>query len=59
MRWEVVLPAYFACLSATAKPGEYAKMVTRLVDDFVHYDRDKYLRKARGAGTTAQKKLLR
>ena len=57
--WEAVLPAYFACLSATAEPDEYAQTVTKVVDDFVRYDRDKYLRKARGIGTKAQKNLLR
>lgn len=59
VRWENVLPAYFACLSATTEPDGYAQTVKAVIDDFVHYDRDKYLRKARGAGTSAQKKLLR
>jgi len=57
--WEAVLPAYVACLSVTAEPDEYAQTVTKVVDDFVRYDRDKYLRKARGIGSKAQKKLLR
>jgi len=57
--WENVLPVYFTCLSATAEPEEYAHTVKTVIDDFVHYDRDKYMRKARSAGTAAQRKLLR
>ena len=41
------------------KPDEYARAANGIVDDFMHYDRDRYLRKARSAGDAAQKRALR
>ena len=55
---DTVLPAYFSCLSATSEPDEYARVATALVEDFVRYDRDKYLREARTLGTPAQQRML-
>ncbi len=57
--WEEVLPAYFASLAATAEPDDYAEAVTGMVNDFVRHDRDKYLRKARGIASAAQRRALR
>lgn len=58
VRWETVLPAYFSALSATAEPKEYALAVVGVVDDFVRYDRDRYLNEARTLGTEAQREEL-
>lgn len=37
------------------KPDEHARAANGIVDDFMHCDCDKYLRKARSAGDAAQK----
>jgi hypothetical protein len=57
--WKKVLPAYFAALASTATPEEYASSVRSVLKDFVHHDRDRYLKAARSAATAAQKKALR
>lgn len=57
--WKEVLPAYFAALAGTATPGEYAGAVQGVIKEFVHYDRDRYLKSARAAASRAQKKVLR
>ena len=57
--WEKVLPTYFAALSGTATPEEYAGVVSGLIRDFVHDDRDRCLRAARAAGTPGQRAVLR
>ena len=49
MNWEKVLPAYFACLAATAEPDEYARRVVETIEEHGSYRRDKYLARARGA----------
>lgn len=56
--WEEVLPLWFRSLAATADPAEYAREAVRAIDDFVHYDRVAYLRKARSAASAAQRKAL-
>jgi hypothetical protein len=57
--WDSVLPAWFRCLAATAGPEEYARETLAAIKDFVSYDRDRYLKKARAAATPAQKKALK
>ncbi len=56
--WDVVLPAYYGCLSQTATPHEYAKVVTELVADFAGDDKTSYLRPARKAATPEQGRAL-
>jgi hypothetical protein len=56
--WKKVLPVWFACLAATAQPDEYAKAAVGVVDDFVHFDREQYLKMARVRATPAQRKAL-
>lgn len=56
--WKNVLPAYFAALARAATPEEYASRVTRVIKDFVPYDRDRYVKAARSAASPAQKKAL-
>ena len=56
--WKKVLPVYFAALARTATPEEYASGVTRVIKDFVHYDRDRFLKAARSAASPAQKKAV-
>lgn len=57
--WDEIMPAYFKCLAATSEPGDYAGAVTAIIDYFVRYDRDKYLRKARSVANPAQRNALR
>lgn len=57
--WRDVLPRYFDCLAATAQPDEYARAATSVIEAFVAYDRDRYLRAARSCANPAQKKALR
>ncbi len=59
VNWDEVLSAYFCCLATTTEPDEYARVANEVVDVLVHYDRDKYLRKAHAAGDAAQKRALR
>jgi hypothetical protein len=56
--WDDVLPAYYGCLSQTATPHEYAKVVTGLVADFAGSDRASYIRPARKAATPEQGRAL-
>jgi hypothetical protein len=56
--WQKVLPAWFACLSATVEPEEYAHRVVDVVDRFVKYDRDKHLTTAARKASAAQRKAL-
>ncbi len=58
MDWDAVLPAYYACLSATATPAEYAKAVHGMVADFAGDDKARYLRPARKAATPEQGRAL-
>jgi hypothetical protein len=57
--WAKVLPAWFACLSRTAEPDEYARRVVEVVDEFDEHDRGKQLSMARRIGTPSQRKALK
>ena len=57
--WPAVLPAWFACLAATADPDEYAMAVVRVVDEFERHAREKHLKKARALASPAQRRALR
>ncbi len=54
----VVLPAYFNCLAATAKPQEYAKAVEAAADALIRHDNDAAFALARAAATPEQTKAL-
>ena len=56
--WKKVLPVYFTLLAGAVTPKEYAAAVSGLIKDFVHYDRDRYLKAARAAANSMQKKAL-
>lgn len=56
--WQKVLPAYFSALATTAAPDAYAAAVRGVIDDFVDHDRIRYLKAARAAASSAQKKAL-
>jgi len=56
--WQRVFPAYFASLTKTATPEEYARRVVEVIDEFERHDRDKYLPVARRVATSAQRKAL-
>jgi len=56
--WAKVLPAWFACLSRTASPDEYASQVVKVVDEFDQADRKKQLAAAGGVATASQRKAL-
>lgn len=57
--WIKVLPAWFACLSATAEPPEYAQRSIEIIDEFDKSSREKHLLAARRVATPAQRKALR
>ena len=56
--WPKVLPAWFAALSATAEPQEYAKRITALLSSHYRYGRDKMLAIARRIATIPQRQAL-
>jgi len=56
--WRSILPAWFKCLAETAAPDEYAEELLSIVDGFVHYDRDRFLKSARRAANPDQRKAL-
>lgn len=56
--WSKVLPAYFRCLSVSATPAEYAKIVCGIVRGLARHDAPKHLSRARGAATKDQKAAL-
>ena len=56
--WAKVLPAWFACLSRTTEPDEYARRVVEVVDEFDKHDRAQQLSAARRLGTPSQGKAL-
>jgi hypothetical protein len=58
VEWKTVFGAYFACLSRTAEPEEYARRVVTIIDEFEKPDRDKHLAVARRVATPAQRKAL-
>jgi hypothetical protein len=56
--WEKVFPAWFRCLSRTASPDEYGRLVVAAIDDLdLAHPRD-HLEAARRPATAAQKKAL-
>ncbi len=57
--WDKVLPAYFACLAATAPPEQYASAVVRLVDEFQDYVRDRHLPAAKRVASPEQLQALK
>jgi hypothetical protein len=57
--WIVVLAAWFKCLSKTAEPEEYARLVVDVVDRFEKSDRDKHLATALRVANPTQRKALR
>ncbi len=57
--WDLVLPVWLRCLAATAAPEKYAREALAAIRDFVAYDRKRYLKKARAAGTSAQRQALK
>jgi hypothetical protein len=56
--WTKVLQAWFACLSPTAGPEEYARRVLQVIDAFIGYGRDKHIAAAKRAATPEQRKAL-
>ena len=56
--WEKVFPAWFQCLSRTASPDEYGRLVVAAIDDLDQADRRDHLEAARRPATAAQKKAL-
>jgi len=56
--WDKILPVWFRCLSETANSDEFAKESVRVIDDFVDYDRKKFLIIARKEATKEQSKTL-
>jgi hypothetical protein len=56
--WSAVLPAWFRCLASTAKPEEYARQCTEVMDCFVHYDREDFLALARRLAPPEQRRAL-
>ncbi len=56
--WVKVLPAWFTCLSRTSEPGEYARRVIEVVDEFDKHNRGKQLAAARRKGTSSQRRAL-
>lgn len=57
--WARVFPAWFACLSRTSAPDEYARRVVAVVDEFDMHDRKKHLSAALQLGAASQRKALR
>jgi hypothetical protein len=56
--WETVLPAWFAVLSATAKPEDFAQRISQVVNHHCDYKREKLLALAGKAGTPEQRAAL-
>jgi len=56
--WDKILPVWFRCLSETANSDEFSKESIRVIDDFVNYDRKKFLIIAHKKATTEQSKML-
>ena len=56
--WRRVLPAWFKCIAATGGQDEYAGKLLAIVDGFVCYDRDRFLKVARRTANPDQRKAL-
>ncbi len=57
--WRATLPAYFACVAASAEPEEFARLALGASRDFADYDRGKLLTEARRVASKEQKAALR
>ena len=58
VEWDVVLPAWFRCLGATASPDEYAAAVQGAIDEFASYRAVPLLEAAHRAATPEQREAL-
>jgi hypothetical protein len=58
VNWEKVLPAWFACLAATAEPEEYARRIDDLLSRRYNHRRQEMLAVASKMGTPAQRQAL-
>ena len=58
VNWEKVLPAWFACLAATAEPEEYARRIGALLSRRYNHRRKEMLAVAANVGTPAQRQAL-
>ena len=56
--WAKVFPAWFRCLSQSAEPEEFARLVVEMVDEFEGHDRERHIAAARKLGTAAQRRAL-
>lgn len=56
--WAKVLSAWFACLSRTAQPDEYARRVVEVVNQFDRPNRETHIAQARRLGTVSQREAL-
>jgi len=56
--WDKVLTAWFKCLSETSGPDEFVQETVKIIDNFVSYDRKKYLKIAHKNATSIQRKVL-
>ena len=56
--WEKILPVWFAALSLTAGPNEYAQKVTHVLKQHYDYGSGPMLRVVRDMATAAQRKAL-
>lgn len=56
--WNVVLPAWFRCLSPDADPYDWAEDVVDALNDFAGGDLDKLLQSARDIATPEQREAL-
>lgn len=59
LEWKKVLSTYFQCLSTTSKADDYAKKAIAVINDFVHYDKKKFITLARKNTTAEQRKSLK
>jgi hypothetical protein len=56
--WAKVFSAWFGCLSRTAEPEEFARLVIEVVDELEHHDRDRHITAAKRLATALQRRAL-
>ncbi len=56
--WNMVLPAWFKCLAATAEPDEYATAAIRPIDAFENWNREEHLAIALETANPAQRQAV-
>jgi hypothetical protein len=56
--WDKVFPAWFRCLSRSASPDEYGRLVVAAIEDLDQANCRDHLEAARRPATAAQKKAL-